>query len=1516
MAKRKKKLNKKLVAALSAVTILVLLAIGAGVYKLRHRLFPKDPIPHHTSGMAFLEKKDYKSAVKELTTAVGAAYGKDAESRKLQAKYCYDLGQAYLDWFKSDDDITLAKRRECLMRSLAYMRQACTLDRDFVAPREVLYDLQWQMAYGSVMTRQASIDWTGFLESADALLALDPDNAVIYYRCGVAWGSTANQTADSAAGKKGLESFRKAIELDEGNIRYWGAWLTLLNWSASSDAKIDVDAGYMEAFKENPKSAALRIMYASYLRRKDRSDEAEGQLREAIQSEPESPSGHLAMASYLTRTEQYDAAEKALQAAEKIDPTIAQIYLQRSGLKRRGGKPGEALKALQAGVAALEPKLTSIAATRPKDNVTRRLTEQMNSLNFSLANTALDYRRSVKEKDKQDALAKLASDCLKKLENLPENSPHQAKIKGRLAFIQGDNITAIEYLEKAYKAFKLADLQTPALLITLYDKVGRPGKSEDLLLALRNSPRLQDSPEVMLGLANLRMRYQDYEGAENYVNRVLNADPKNVAALQMQRELQLLTGKTDPSATSGVLSRAGVNAMIRQIDTKWGEGQRDEAMVMLTNLRKAMPENLLLAEREINMQMLLGKPDAAKAILSAMLKLHPDNENMKFQREMIGKTPEQRLAMQLERIDKAGADAEPFTLAWTKAHVAARGGNKELYEKFLAEAIKLKPDDPNVITLQFRRAVRGKLWDKALAVTQRMEKIDETRGKMMQSQLFLRQGQFPKAIAVLVPLRKKHPNSKFVLHTLGECYLQAKQVEQAKDVFEALESNDPGDVSALIGLAMVAQHEGRMDESEKFVLRAHKYPAGRANRYINARYLEIAESRSVGDDIKDIIAKREKIHKQGPKAPNYLDNLARLARLCEYRTRDLARAGQLYRDAYEQTGRSMQWGRNLAYFYARNGDYAKGEGILKAGVNTAKSKSAKVAWLIMHGKFLSRNDPKQAMGAFEQASAIEPQNPSPLHAKATLFAQVGDWPNAIQNMSAYLAKRGEDMSSRKILIQYRINGREYDKAEKELDAILAKNPTDAQGLLLKAVLFRSRGLPAKAVAVATQAIEKHPEFTTALSVRASAYVIMGELELALNDLEAARTISKTPQIAMELADVYMKLGRESDAILVLKSVVAEHQTYENAEYKLINAYLAAKDWSNAERQLASAQARFPKQPAFLLMEAHMWQMREQNTKAVPVLAKAVALRRNLHTARVHLLGLMLAKEYDKALTAANDYKTQKGWGVWVDACIGRILVAQKQDAKAKEIFQTTVKNATSGEMAFVVSQLSEAYGTKDAIERMTAWSKARPTDWYFKILIGDLCGVLVNDPDVTITDAERAKYLNLARDSFLGAINKTKKTSEIAMLSNRLGKVYYDLGLPRDAEKAYKKCLEFTPNDNAALNNLAYLYVDDLNEPEKALPYVQKVIRLRPQDPNVLDTYGWVMGKLKRYAEAKKYLQRSIERDPELAACRFHLGWIFEQTGDRKQAIKHYRLGLELVRNMTHLPLHKRFQGALKRLGV
>jgi len=1635
MAKRKKKLNKKLVATLSAVTVLILLAVGAALYKYRNVLIPKNPVPHAKAGKKALKKgleaskkgrelskaanaasdedakakkaqareyynqarEYYTLAVRELAIAARAASATDTKAKIAKAKYYYDLGRVYLEWLKNDKELTGSQRRDNMKRCLGAMHQATTLHRTYFKPHESLYEIYWQFAYGRKLLGRANVNWTQFIDAASALIKIDPRNDEAYYRRGVAWRSIGEHAGDPRDWNRGLADFRSAIALDTDNIKYWRAWLTLLRWAAPKDAKINVDAGFLEGFEENPHSAALRVMYAAHLRGRDRSDEAEEQLREAIKCEPKSPLGHIAMASFRFDIKQYDealkelpkvlekaskilaeapkvvraaqkaleqaeqaaekaseeaeqaaekaleeagqAAEKALEEAEKkVDEAeaevdtkretlrevkqtrgnslnaLTQVYIQRSRIYRAERKLGDAVKALQDGVAALGPKL-SAAETQPASEDTRFLTERMNELNFALANAALDHRRTIGDRKQQVKMVATARECFKKLGNLPAKSPYLSKLAGRLAIIRRDRKAAIENLERAYKVFGLADLQTPAMLITLYDSVGLPGKAEKLLISLQNAPRLQENVDVTLALARLKMRYQDYEAADNLVNRAIRTDDQHKGALQLKSELQLLMGKDVSVATAGSLSSVGVRAMVAQADLKWIDGRRKEALAMLAKLRKGLPKDLLLAERTINMHLLLGDKDSAGAILKEMLVAYPENENLKFQTALIDKTPDQRFEMQLARIDEKVTD--PFVRAWAKARIASRAGNKQMYNKFLAEAVALKPNDLSISAVQFRTALQNKNWKAALAVVQRVEKINELRGKSMHAELFVRQGQYAQAIKILVLLRKSNPDSKFILRMLGECYLATQKIDLAEDVFGVLESNDPGDVTALIGLAIVAQRQGRSADNEEYVMRAYRKPAGRKHPFISRRYLEISESTATGDKIREIIEHREKLHKIGPKDPNYLNNLARLARLCEFRTRDLTRAGELYREAYEKTAHSLQWGRTLAFFYARNGEPTKGEAILTQGIREAKSAAAKVTWLVMHGDFLTMYNPDQALRAYDQASKLDPKNPLPFRAKAALYAKAGKWAKAIEHMTAYVARRGEDIRGRKTLIQYRINGREYDKAEKAIEALLNRNPTDAQALLLKAVLFRLRGSPAKAVAIATQAIDKHPEFVAAFGVRARAYLAMGELEIARNDLESARALSRTPQISMELAGVYTRLGREADALVILKSIVAEHKTYEVAMYRLINTYIEAKDWPNAARSIANAQKQFPKKSMYWIVEAGMWRRRQQNGKAISALEKALEMsKESMRIVRSCLMGLLKAKAYDKALAVADSYKNKPLWSVWVNAVLGRIMVFKKQGSKADELFLKSVEEARPDELSFVVSQIREAYGSKIAIEKMVTQSKKRPTDWYVKVLVGNLCTAAIADPKEKFTAADRSRYSQLAIDNYVVAVEKAKRPEDVAMLSNRLGKAYYDKGKPREAEKAYLKCLEITPRNHAALNNLAYLYVDDLNEPEKALPYVQKVIRLRPQDANVLDTYGWVMGKLKRYDKAKVFLQRSIERDPELAACRYHLGWVLEQTGNKKQALNHYRLGMELIRTTPHIPLYGRLRDALKRLGA
>ncbi len=92
------------------------------------------------------------------------------------------------------------------------------------------------------------------------------------------------------------------------------------------------------------------------------------------------------------------------------------------------------------------------------------------------------------------------------------------------------------------------------------------------------------------------------------------------------------------------------------------------------------------------------------------------------------------------------------------------------------------------------------------------------------------------------------------------------------------------------------------------------------------------------------------------------------------------------------------------------------------------------------------------------------------------------------------------------------------------------------------------------------------------------------------------------------------------------------------------------------------------------------------------------------------------------------------------------------------------------------------------------------------------------------------------------------------------------------ARDAYEKVLSINPDFVSALNNLAYLYAERLNDLDKGYNLARKARDLRAQDPMVGDTLGWVLYKRGDYQQALTILQESAEKLADNPEVQFHLG--------------------------------------------
>jgi tetratricopeptide (TPR) repeat protein len=106
-----------------------------------------------------------------------------------------------------------------------------------------------------------------------------------------------------------------------------------------------------------------------------------------------------------------------------------------------------------------------------------------------------------------------------------------------------------------------------------------------------------------------------------------------------------------------------------------------------------------------------------------------------------------------------------------------------------------------------------------------------------------------------------------------------------------------------------------------------------------------------------------------------------------------------------------------------------------------------------------------------------------------------------------------------------------------------------------------------------------------------------------------------------------------------------------------------------------------------------------------------------------------------------------------------------------------------------------------------------------------------------------------------------------------------DLGQIQQAEQDLLRIIGAAPEHADALNALGYTLADRTDRYEEARGYIERAYALKPEEPAILDSMGWVNYRLGHYEVACDYLQRALERmdDGEIAA---HLGevlWALER---------------------------------------
>lgn len=151
-------------------------------------------------------------------------------------------------------------------------------------------------------------------------------------------------------------------------------------------------------------------------------------------------------------------------------------------------------------------------------------------------------------------------------------------------------------------------------------------------------------------------------------------------------------------------------------------------------------------------------------------------------------------------------------------------------------------------------------------------------------------------------------------------------------------------------------------------------------------------------------------------------------------------------------------------------------------------------------------------------------------------------------------------------------------------------------------------------------------------------------------------------------------------------------------------------------------------------------------------------------------------------------------------------------------------------------------------------------------------------------------------------LQNARTASDKALLFNTRGDFYHALGEIDLMYADYDSTLVYDPGNINVLNNYAYYMSLEDRDLEKALSMSAVTLEMEPLNATYLDTYAWILFRMKRYKEALGYLEKALRYlDTENAEIYEHYGDALYMCGEVDKALENWHRAVQLNGNSPKL---------------
>ena len=1499
-----KRLNKNLVVGLAALGFVVTTVAGVlMVYQLQKT----DPAEFERRAEQYAEEADYARASAFFTRA-------------------YQASQDPVYLLRAGDMMALRARE---LDALKLYEQAVIADPTMVDAHDKMLDLRLEIAKVAMLRPEY---WRAVQESADRLIELqDPNekNAKAVYAKGRALLGLKEQDPQNEA--LGVSLMEEAVKLSPGTVDYA---VDLADYYKGANEPEKADSIYenlLQHVGDTGKDAALaRCYYARQISSKRDFDRALELLTEAEKiAQAANDSETLALAcvteaqAWVGKAQQVarDAAGKPEQESVRLDPHGEEFANAIKALNRAIEEDPEGFEAYmflstvysRQGDAkkAIEVCDTRLAKPIAREGLEARQAQRWRyALLLQAAELYVNLAAEEQEgSDQRTELAEKASVYIEDALGEIPNGSNAYHLRGRVKLIEGKNLEAIRQLEIAAEKSYGTNWRNSYYLALARMQEGQIGAARDAIEEAVKADWV--SSEVWNLFGRILLRMDQPKDAIDAVSQVLARNPRDPQALmikaaaeeqldQPDRALQTIDS-IDVKAPMFVATKAQALAARGQIDT---------ALELLTGALAENPESFPLVSAAVAIYKSSDEMDKAHAVLDKALAVEPESFELRFLDINLRNLPEDERNSELQKLIQQEPDEYLRAMRMATYYSAVNDKENELEQ--LGKALDLitsratesarRAGDSALRSIMERRFVAAA----ELGSDERLQKIvddatrlnvDAAEGLSYQGRLLLLRGRnaeadartadtenrpeeatrlhnesqrlYEEAIAALKQALERYPTNSEALAQLGDAYLLMNRMEEAKIALERANEIVPRNGYILKRLAWISRLLGADDEFLQLLRQCREVIPDDA--WV-AEQLLIAEE---DQQPRKGIERREKIRKDNPED---IDNLLTLARL--YREVDDPRSTEQCINQILALSPEQDVVERVATLLQDMGKNEQALKLLEKNLREAPSDQKAEAQLAIarHYQNLRRYDLAEA--AYLAAADIDAnQQVCMAVARFALATSQDDLARKWIDKALEKARESESpqlASIEAIRVESLLNAGEIEAAQKACDEYTQTYPEDPTGLLLDAQVAARRGSIVEAIDKLSRFLERRTGQPVALYMRAQFFASLGEWERAIADLEAIRANNPTaldmrPRIL--LARAYDHTGQRNLAFLELEGVNREYPGNSMVVAELLSMYRADGRLVDADNVVTSLLNSSPQNVSWLIHAGEIATEQKDRSKAMASFRQAASL--SGYHPEVTTTMLASCQTLNAIEDGINFYESEippdrKTPPVML--AYANLLAKRGDIQTAMDTYRAALYRSGFTSYEFIAQTAASLI---KAVQRNRAFELCREedVDELFQRANDHLLAALLQ------ADGQAEEALT----RYKALLETCTSDDERATIQLCLGIVYNGIDQFQEARKAYEAALEANPQNLFALNNLAYLLTEDLNQPELAVPYAKRAAELSGE-PAILDTLGWAYVCVGEYNNAIAQLTQANQQDSNYLPAAFHLGEAYRRSGQFDEA--------------------------------